>query len=66
MPPHWPTDGRIVIKSLAKGNRLFSKSITKVELLGYGSVKAKQTTEGLEISLPSPTNAIAPVLKIKK
>ena len=65
-PLGWPTDGRIVIKSLAKGNRLFSKSITKVELLGYGSVKAKQTTEGLEISLPSPTNAIAPVLKIKK
>ena len=65
-PLGWPTDGRIVIKSLAKGNRLFRKSITKVELLGYGSVKAKQTTEGLEISLPSPTNAIAPVLKIKK
>ena len=65
-PLGWPTDGRIVIKSLAKGNRLFRKSITKVELLGYGSLKAKQTTEGLEISLPSPTNAIAPVLKIKK
>ena len=44
----------------------FRKSITRVELLGYGKIKAKQTAEGLEVQLPSPTNDIAPVLKIAK
>ena len=38
----------------------------KVELLGYGKIKARQTAEGLEVQLPAPTNDIAPVLKIAK
>lgn len=65
-PMGWPADGKLVVKSLAKGNPHFRKSITKVELLGYGKIKAKQTAEGLEVQLPSPTNDIAPVLKIAK
>ena len=65
-PLGWPEDGRLVIKSLAKGNKDFKKSITSVQLLGYGKLKAKQTAEGLEIQLPKPCNRIAPVLKIAK
>ncbi len=65
-PMGWPADGRLIVKSLAKGNPHFRRSITKVELLGYGRLKAKQTAEGLEVQLPSPTNDIAPVLKIAK
>ena len=65
-PMGWPEGGKLVVKSLAKGNPHFRKSITKVELLGYGKIKAKQTAEGLEVQLPSPTNDIAPVLKIAK
>lgn len=65
-PMGWPADGKLVVKSLAKGNPHFRKSITRVELLGYGKIKAKQTAEGLEVQLPSPTNDIAPVLKIAK
>ena len=65
-PMGWPADGKLVVKSLAKGNPHFRKSITKVELLGYGKLKAKQTAEGLEVQLPAPTNDIAPVLKIAK
>lgn len=61
----WDPD-KLVVKSLAKGNPHFRKSITRVELLGYGKIKAKQTAEGLEVQLPSPTNDIAPVLKIAK
>ena len=65
-PMGWPADGKLIVKSLAKGNPHFRKSITKVELLGYGKLKAKQTAEGLEVQLPAPTNDIAPVLKIAK
>lgn len=65
-PMGWPEGGKLVVKSLAKGNPHFRKSITRVELLGYGKIKAKQTAEGLEVQLPSPTNDIAPVLKIAK
>ena len=65
-PMGWPADGKLVVKSLAKGNPHFRKSITRVELLGYGKLKAKQTAEGLEVQLPAPTNDIAPVLKIAK
>ena len=62
----WPKDGKLVIKSLAKGNKDFKKSITSVQLLGYGKLKARQTAEGLEVQLPTPCNKIAPVLKINK
>ena len=62
----WPEDGRLVIKSLAKGNAYLKKSITSVTLLGYGKLKARQTEEGLVVTLPQPCNKIAPVLKIAK
>ncbi|MBQ4224451.1 MAG: alpha-L-fucosidase, partial [Prevotella sp.] len=62
----WPDDGKLVIKSLAKGSNDFRKPITTVLLLGYGKLKARQTTAGLEVSLPEPCNKIAPVLRINK
>jgi alpha-L-fucosidase len=62
----WPSDGQLTIKSLAKGNPDFRKAIKKVYLLGYGVLKATQTTEGLVVQLPKPCNNIAPVLRIDK
>jgi alpha-L-fucosidase len=62
----WPEDGTLTIKSLAKGNKDFKKSISSVYLLGYGKVKAQQTADGLKVVLPKPCNAIAPVLRIQK
>ena len=62
----WPEDGRLVIKSLAKKNPDFKKTISSVYLLGYGKLKAHQTLEGLEVLLPQPCNKIAPVLRISK
>ena len=62
----WPADGRLIIKSLAKGNKDFKRAISSVTLLGYGKLKVHQTAEGLEVSLPQPCNNIAPVLKIAK
>ena len=62
----WPEDGRLVIKSLAKGNKDFQKGISSVHLLGYGKIKVRQAAEGLEVQLPKPCNQIAPVLRIAK
>ena len=62
----WPEDGRLVVKSLAKGNPHFRKSIGSVHLLGHGRLNARQTAEGLEVALPAPCNNIAPVLRIAK
>jgi len=73
----WPEDGRLVVKSLAKKNPHFKKSITSVYLLGYGKLPARQTAEGLEVQLPPASssaqmaacqskNKIAPVLRINK
>ena len=62
----WPEDGKLVVKSLSKGNPNLKKNISNVHLLGYGKLKARQTAEGLEVSLPKPCNKIAPVLRITK
>lgn len=63
----WPKEEYVIIKSLAKGNKLYPQNIKRVELLGHGNVSFKQTHEGLIITLPAEqTNKIAPVFKIKK
>jgi alpha-L-fucosidase len=62
----WPKDGHLTVKSLAKKNPDFKKSISSVWLLGYGKLKARQTAEGLEVDLPEPCNKIAPVLRVTK
>ena len=62
----WPEDGKMIVKSLAKGNKDFRKPISSVWLLGHGKLKARQTAEGLYVLLPKPTNKIAPVLRIAK
>jgi alpha-L-fucosidase len=55
--------GQLIIKSLRKGNP-YGRKVGNVTLLGYGRVKARQTSEGLVVTLPAPCNKIAPVLKI--
>jgi alpha-L-fucosidase len=63
----WPeAGGDVIIKSLSADNALYPAKIRSVELLGYGKVKFDRTAEGLIVHLPSATNAIAPVMRIKK
>jgi alpha-L-fucosidase len=63
----WPAEGNTVtIKALGKDSKYFSGNIKSVELLGYGKVKFTRTAAGLVVTLPAPTNDIAPVLKIRK
>ena len=65
-PMQWPEDGRLVVKSLAKGNADFKKGISSVYLLGHGKLKARQTAEGLVVDLPAHKDNIAPVLRISR
>ena len=62
----WPESGQLTIKSLAKGNKDLRKTISSVYLLGHGKLKARQTAEGLVVTLPKPCNKIAPVMRISK
>ncbi len=62
----WPEDKKVIVKSLASGNDLYSEEISQVELLGYGKVKFNCSNEGLVIELPNEQlNKIAPVFKIR-
>ena len=62
----WPSDGKLVVKSLSSANTHMKKKIASAYLLGYGKLKVQQTPEGLVINLPNPTNNIAPVIRITK
>ena len=49
----WPTDGKILVKSLAENSSNYTRQIRKVELVGSNSeVKWKRGTQGLEIQVP--------------
>lgn len=62
----WPEDRQMVLKSFAKGSKLWTKGISSIELLGYGKVKYTRTADALIVSLPDePCNTLMPVLKIK-
>ena len=66
-PLGWPDNHQIIIRSLAKNSKLHPGGISRVELLGYGKLKYKRTSEGLVVTLPEePLNGIAPVVRIKK
>ena len=49
----WPSDGKMVIKSLAENSANYPRQIRKVELLGAKSeLKWTRTAQGLEIQCP--------------
>lgn len=63
----WPEDGKIIIKSLSDGNRLYPQTIKNIEMIGNkGEIKYSRTKKGLVIELPpvNKTNDISFVLKI--
>ncbi len=50
----WPTNGQLVIQSLAKPDGEPVNAITSINLLGYrGNLKWSQTTDGLVVTLPA-------------
>lgn len=63
----WPEDGKVTVKSLALGSKLYPQKISRVELLCYGKVPFTRDADGLVITLPGKKlNNICPVLKIRK
>ena len=61
----WPSDASFTFKSLGTGSEYGCGKVRKVELLGYGKVKASQNAEGLTVEVPSThPNEIAPVFCI--
>ncbi len=50
----WPADGRLLVKSLRSGNRLYEPAINAVQMLGHsGNLPFRQTSKGLEVMLPA-------------
>ncbi|WP_260702902.1 alpha-L-fucosidase [Edaphobacter flagellatus] len=50
----WPESGKLKVKSLAKGNTLYPRTIRGVEMLGgKGRLQVTQDADGLEITLPA-------------
>ena len=41
----WPEEKQVVIQSLATGSELYPDKITKIELLGYGTVYFTRTAQ---------------------
>jgi alpha-L-fucosidase len=48
----WPTTGKYLIKTLAKGSSALPRPIKRVELIGGGPVKFAQDATGLMLTLP--------------
>jgi alpha-L-fucosidase len=49
----WPTDGKLTIKTLARGSSTLPKPIQRVELIGGGPVPYVQESSGLTLTLPA-------------
>ena len=50
----WPSDGTVVVKSLAKGSTLLNQEIGQVRLLGHsGQLQTVRDQDGLKITLPA-------------
>jgi alpha-L-fucosidase len=61
----WPTDGQVLIRSLASHLTLRLAPITEVTLLGYGPVAWRSALDGLHIDMPeNQTGEYAWVFKI--
>jgi alpha-L-fucosidase len=62
----WPEDGKVNIKSLAKGSSLNTKAIKKVTLLGTGTTSDfQQTADGLTIKVPGVESKLSYALVFK-
>jgi alpha-L-fucosidase len=48
----WPANGRLTIKTLAKGAAALPKPVQRVELIGAGPVTFVQDASGLTLNLP--------------
>jgi alpha-L-fucosidase len=56
----WPANGKLLIKTLARGSAALPRPIQRVEMIGAGPVEFAQETGGLTLTLPEkPPNPYA-------
>jgi alpha-L-fucosidase len=61
----WPSDGRVAIKTLARGSAQYPKEVQRIELLGGGQVPFTRDASSLSVRLSAPASGQrVPVLKI--
>lgn len=48
----WPTDGKLTIKTLAKGSSALPKPVQRVDLISVGQIAFEQGPSGLTLRLP--------------
>jgi alpha-L-fucosidase len=62
----WPADGRVTIRTLARGSARYPKEVRRVELLGAGGAPLEVTRDGVALSATLPAMASrAPVAVLK-
>lgn len=61
-----PADRTIKVGTLRKGNKYGINNVHRVTLLGYGTLKAYQSSDSLVVKLPSDyQGSLAPVIRIR-
>ena len=60
----WPADGRVAIKTLARGSTHYPKEVRRVELLGGAPITFERDASALTVTLPANTRR-APVAVLK-
>jgi alpha-L-fucosidase len=56
----WPNDGKLHIKTLARGSAALPRPVLRVELFGAGRIAFEQDGSGLHLALPAnPLNPYA-------
>lgn len=62
----WPTDGKLLIKTLARGGNALPQPVQRVEMVGGGAVPFRQDSSGLTLTLPEKApNTYAYVFAIR-
>jgi alpha-L-fucosidase len=61
----WPESGQVTIKSMRAGGPHLEKPVTRVEILGGGTLAFRQTPAGLQVSLPRERPALPYAFALK-
>ena len=61
----WPDNGTVTIKSMRAGGAHLKKAVSRVELLGGGTLAFRQTEAGLQVTLPRERAALPYAIALK-
>jgi alpha-L-fucosidase len=61
----WPDNGTVTIKSMRAGGEHLKTAVSRVELVGGGTLAFRQTAEGLQVTLPRERAALPYAITLK-